>query len=102
MPVIRARGMSGRYAGRLSTKALDRAAQALLETHTRLERDQLARTTYIQEPLGLAIGLRRIPDRLALISDEPRDHLGEVTDPGLLTSADIHRLGRLESLSGEE
>src|SRR4051794_29627729 len=102
MPVIRARGMSVRYAGRLGAKALDRAPEPILEADPRIETDQLAGAAHVQEALRLTVWLGCIPHRLAVESDEPRDGLGEVTNPRLLPSADVHGLGRFEALCSKE
>src|SRR3954454_22345714 len=55
-----------RASGRGCGEALDRPAQPLLERHLRLETHQLAGARHVKIARGLAVGIRVVPDDLAL------------------------------------
>src|SRR3954452_9110456 len=91
-----------RASGRGGGEALDRPAQPLLERHLSPETHHPAGARHVKIARGLAVGIRVVPDDLALEAAELVNHLGEVADARLHARADVHRLRDFEVLRGKD
>ena len=76
--------------------------QAFLEGHIRLEAELLARAVNVELASRLAVGLGRVPNDLAFESGELRDQRHQVADGDLAARAEVHRLGLVVALGGED
>src|SRR5437868_6306463 len=80
----------------------DRPLDALAERRVRLEAETLPSARRVQPAPRLPVGLRGVPDRLALVPRRLGDELGQVADRDLLAGPEIHGLAVVVALCREQ
>src|SRR5262245_4861551 len=79
----------------------DGALDPFAQRCSRLEAEELPRTSRVDASARLAVRLLLIPRDAALVSRHVGDELGEVLDGDLMGRAEIDRLGAVEAFRGQ-